>query len=420
MELTIIALALFYVLTPILILHLCHSFPFVNKLGSVIIAYLIGLLIGNIGVLPGMGSFLHEYLLLHPKADGNEIAALLSSGDITDSQFLAFKIYKLRDLLMSITILLAIPLVLFSADVKQWGKMAGKNLMALLTGIFSVVVVVVAGYFIFRGFGMKDLWKVSGMLIGVYTGGTPNLASLKMMLDVDANTYILTHTYDLIIGVAYLSFLMSVGQKLFNKVLPAYPYKQDEVRIRDLDGKDPFWGIFRKAVFVPLLRAYGLAILIFGVAVGLSTLAGEQMTMVVVILAITTLGLLASLLPSVNKIEKTFESGMYLILIFSLVVSSMADVRNFSGITPGLFAYVTMAVFGSLAMQVVLARIFKIDSDTVIITSTAMICSPPFVPVVAGALKNKEIIIPGITMGIIGYVVGNYLGYLVANLLSLF
>lgn len=420
MELTIIALVLFYVLTPILILHLCHRFPFVNKLGSVIIAYLIGLIIGNIGILPGMGTVLHEYMLLHPKAGVEEVNALLAAGSIGPDQLLAFEIYKLRDTLMSITILLAIPLVLFSADVRQWGKMAGKNLIALFTGIVSVVVVVVLGYFIFRGFGMKDLWKVSGLLVGVYTGGTPNLAALKMMLDVDANTYILTHTYDLIIGVAYLSFLMSVGQRLFNKVLPAYPYRQDEVRIRDLDGKDPFWGIFRRSVFVPLLKAYGLAILIFGIAVGLSTLVADSMMMVVVILSITTLGLAASFLPSINKIEKTFESGMYLILIFSLVVSSMADVRHFSGITPGLFAYVTMAVFGSLAMQVLLARFFKIDSDTVIITSTAMICSPPFVPVVAGALKNKDIIIPGITMGIIGYVVGNYLGFIIANVLKLF
>lgn len=419
MEITLISLALFYVLTPIIILHLCHRFPFVNKLGSVIIAYLIGLLLGNIGLLPGMGTVLNEYMLLHPKASEQEIAALLAAGDISADQFLAFKIYKLRDLLMSITILLAIPLILFSADMRQWGKMAGKNLVALLTGIASVVVVVVAGFFIFRGFGMHDLWKVSGMLVGVYTGGTPNLASLKMMLDVDANTYILTHTYDLIIGVAYLSFLMSIGQRLFNKFLPAYPYRQDDVRIRDLDGKDPFWGIFRRPVFVPLLKAYGLALLIFGVAAGLSMLASDHLTMVVVILSITTLGLLASLLPSINRIEKTFESGMYLILIFSLVVASMADIRNFAGITPGLFAYVTMAVFGSLALQLFLARIFKIDSDTVIITSTAMICSPPFVPVVAGALKNKDIIVPGITMGIIGYVVGNYLGYLIAHFLKM-
>jgi uncharacterized membrane protein len=55
-------------------------------------------------------------------------------------------------------------------------------------------------------------------------------------------------------------------------------------------------------------------------------------------------------------------------------------------------------------------KIFKIDTDTYIITSVSAICSPPFVPVVAGALKNKEIILSGLTTGIIGYAIGNYLG----------
>jgi len=42
---------------------------------------------------------------------------------------------------------------------------------------------------------------------------------------------------------------------------------------------------------------------------------------------------------------------------------------------------------------------------------------PPFVPAVAGAIKNKEIIVSGLTVGIIGYAVGNYLGVLVAEFL---
>jgi uncharacterized membrane protein len=418
MELTIIALALFYVLTPIIILHLCHSFPFVNKLGAVIIAYLVGLILGNTGILPGMGTYLNDHMLMFPKTTPDDVEAMLGSGLITKSEFLSFKIYKLRDLLMSITILLAIPLVLFSANVKQWGKMAGKTLLSLIIGFFSVIFVIILGFFIFKDAGMKDLWKISGLLIGVYTGGTPNLASLKMMLDVDANTYILTHTYDLIIGVFYLAFLMTIGQKMFHRFLPKFPIPLEDVKIRDLDGKDPFWGIFQRSVFIPLLKAYGLAIGIFAVGGALSMLVPAHMVMVVVILTITTLGILASLMPSINRIEKTFESGMYLILIFSLVVASMADIRNFSGITPGLFAYITMAVFGSLFMHVLLSKIFKIDADTVMITSTAMICSPPFVPVVAGAIKNKEVILPGITIGIIGYAIGNYLGFLIANLLK--
>jgi len=420
MSSVIILLALFYIFTPLLILHLCHRFPFVNKLGSVIIAYGVGVLAGNLGLLPGMGTYLSDYMLLNPKASIGDVNSLLAEGFIAESDVVAFKIFKLRDTLMSITILLAIPLVLFSSNVRQWSLMAGKTLLSLFVGFFSVVSVVVVGYFVFRGSGMNDLWKIAGMLVGVYTGGTPNLASLKMMLDVDANTYILTHTYDLIIGVLYLGFLMTIGQKIFHRFLPGFPVKSSIESTDDFDGKDPFWGIFRRSIFLPLLKAYGIAFVIFATGIALSILVPDTLVMVVVILTVTTLGILVSMLPAINRIEKTFESGMYLILIFSVVVSSMADIRNFSGITPGLFAYITMAVFGSLIVHVLISKLFKIDADTTMITSTALICSPPFVPVVAGAIKNKDVILPGLTVGIIGYAVGNYLGFVIANVLKLF
>ncbi len=50
--------------------------------------------------------------------------------------------------------------------------------------MFSVVAVVSFGFYLFQNTN-PELWKISGLLVGVYTGGTPNLASLKLMLDVD-------------------------------------------------------------------------------------------------------------------------------------------------------------------------------------------------------------------------------------------
>jgi len=73
-----------------------------------------------------------------------------------------------------------------------------------------------------------------------------------------------------------------------------------------------------------------------------------------------------------------------------------------------------------LVLQTIFSKIFKIDTDTMIVTSTALICSPPFVPVVAGALKNREIVVSGLTVGIVGYAIGNYLGFVVAQILSNF
>jgi len=133
--------------------------------------------------------------------------------------------------------------------------------------------------------------------------------------------------------------------------------------------------------------------------------------MVVVILSITTLAIIGSLIHWLNKIKKTFHLGMYFILIFSLTVASMADLKDMFTIGfLGLFAFVTWAYFGSLFLHLLLSKIFKVNADDYLITTTAFVFSPPFVPVVAAALKNKDVIITGITVGIIGYVVGNYLG----------
>lgn len=414
----LILLALFYVLTPLFILYLTYRSRIADKIGAVIIAYAVGLVLGNIGIIPSPGALLNEVMLTQPKITLQEVESLHASGEITSSDVMAFRVYKLRDLLMTITILLAIPLMLFSTNIQQWKKVAGKTLISMVVGLASVVVVIVAGFFIFQGSGIKDLWKVSGMLIGVYTGGTPNLASIKMALDVDAETYILTHTYDLIVGVFYLAFLISVGQKVFLKFLPKFPAlaaanNQGDEKTK----KEPFFGPLRREKLLPLLKAFGVAIIIFGVAVGLSELVPDSAVMTVVILGITTLGILASLIPGINRIDKTFDAGIFLILIFSIVVASMADIKNLAGISAGLLGYVTLAVFGSLFLHLFFSKVFKIDADTTIITSTAFICSPAFVPVIAGALGNRQIVVSGMTIGIIGYAIGNYLGVTIAYLL---
>jgi uncharacterized membrane protein len=75
---------------------------------------------------------------------------------------------------------------------------------------------------------------------------------------------------------------------------------------------------------------------------------------------------------------------------------------------------VAFVIVFSLLLHSLLARLFKIDADTVIITSTALICSPPFVPLIAGSLNNRRIIVSGLTVGLIGYAIGNYLGMFVA------
>jgi uncharacterized membrane protein len=143
--------------------------------------------------------------------------------------------------------------------------------------------------------------------------------------------------------------------------------------------------------------------------------------MAVMVLSITTIGILASLIKSVNKIKKTFQLGMYLILVFSLTVASTSDLRTMFGKGMlDLILFISWCYFGSLFLHLLLAKIFRIDADNFLITATAFVFSPPFVPLVANALKNKDVIVTGITGGVIGYLLGNYFGFTLAYFLQRF
>lgn len=378
-------LFLFYLIVSLLIVFLCNQFKWMNNVGAILWAYGIGLLIGSLHILP-------------------EEAA------------------KVQSTISDISVPLAIPLLLFSLDFRRWVKLARTTFLSMLTALAGVIIAITIGFFLLRS-DVPDANKVAGMLTGVYTGGTPNMFALKTALGVDNNLFILTQTYDMVICAVFLMLIISVGQRGLHLVLPKFkkagisndadPEFQQEAEF------DSFTGFFQKKNFWPVLGALGVAAVIMAIGVGAMELAPQNSKMVVVILTITTLGLAASFIRKINRIKKSFQLGMFLIVMFSLAIASMADVKMLFSITNNLFFFVLIAVFGSFIIQVALSALLKIDADTTIITSTSMLFSPPFVPVVAGALKNKEVIISGITVGLIGYALGNYLGVSLSYLLGL-
>ncbi|MDP2888694.1 MAG: DUF819 family protein [Bacteroidota bacterium] len=409
-----IALVLFYLLTPILLIYLVHVSKTINKIGAVVMAYIIGLVVGNIGLFPRASAAFKAILEGKQFIPQNEVINFLAEGKITQSDLILNQIGTVQDAIMSIAIPLALPLLLFSLDIKRWLKLAKEAFLSLILGVSSLIIVVVAGYFLFKDH-IPESWKVAGMLCGVYTGGTPNLAAIGTALDVSPNIFVLTHSYDLVLGSICLVFLLTIAQKVFNLILPHFNESHEKIKLKSIvaesEGVDNYLGMLTKKGIIQLSKALGLSILILGLSYAISLLVPKSSQTTVIILSITTFGLILGTIKSISSIDKTFQLGMYFIIVFSLVVSSMADFRSMFQIDfLHLFMYVALTVFGSMIVHVFLSYLFKVDSDTTIITISALTFSPPFIPVVAAALKNKEIIITGITSGILGYAFGNYLG----------
>ena len=419
-----LSLVLFYLLMPILLIYLVHISKTINKIGAVVMAYILGLVVGNIGIFPRASDSLKAVLGGKSFLPHDQLTNYLAEGKIMQSDITVNQIASIQDMIMSVAIPIALPLLLFSLDIKRWLKLAKEGLLSLILGVSSLLIVVVAGYFLFENY-IIDAWKVAGMLVGVYTGGTPNLAAIGTALDVPPNIFILTNTYDMVLGSFCLFFLLTIAQRVFNLILPHFTESHEKVKLKKIieesSGIDNYLGMLTKNGVFQLSKALGLSVLILVTSFGISLLLPKSSQTAVIILLITTLGLLLGTIKSISKIEKTFQLGMYFIIVFSMVVASMADLRSMFQIDfLHLFMYITFAVFGSIIVHVFLSYLFKIDSDTTIITITALTFSPPFVPVVAAALKNKEIIITGITTGIMGYAFGNYLGVGLAYFLKAF
>ncbi len=375
----------FYFLFPAYLLFYSTRFAIINKIGVVVICYAGGLIIGNMNIIP-------------------ETISGLSSD------------------LMGVTILLGIPLVLFSENVVKWAKMAKYTFISLLLGVISVVVLVIVGHYLFRN-AIPEIWKISGMMIGVYTGGTPNLAAIARGLGVEEELYIMTHTAELVIGAIILLFLLTGAKPFFGLFLRPYRHqdKQDQPHLEVADFES-YEGFFKRKNLSGILKAFGVALVIFGIGYGTTFLFHGDAKDTAAVLTVTTLGILASLVPGINRIRSSFQLGMYFIYVFCVIVASKADIIALFSVEniqllSNLLLYIAIVIVGSLILHAILSWIFRINVDDYIITSTALSNSPPFVPVVAAALKNKEVVVPGMIIGVIGYAIGNYLGVAIAYLL---
>ena len=375
-----------YCLVPAVVIWLCRKYSWLGKLGPIMVLYAIGMLIGN--------------LPYHPA----EMATL-------------------QDLLPNIAVPLAIPMMLFGCTFSR--KELRLQVKLCASGFFAAGLAIVIGY-LFFGRHVEQGAQIGGIMSGMYTGGMVNAAALQAIFRIDSENYILMSSYDIVISFLYLVFLLSVGIPMFRRLYGEGKKEisqsdQEEIeRQMEKANENPYRKLRTREGMRQLGKTLLLTIAIVGVSAGVAVLLPEGLFMVVFILLITTLGVVASFFPKVRALDISYDVGMYLIYIFSIAIASMADFSNLQvegGVN--LLIFLTVAVFGSLAIHAIICRLLRIDADSMMVSSVSFINSPPFVPMTSAALRNKNALVTGLAAGIVGYALGNHFGVLMAKLLSL-
>ena len=325
-----------------------------------------------------------------------------------------------------VLVALSIPLILFSIDLRSVKKLTRSTAIGYALCIASVIVVALGMFFATRSFFPGA--DFSAMIVGLYTGGTPNMNAIGAAMGAERNILSAANVSDTIVGGIYFLLLISVAPRIYRALLPGKqtaavpsepPAEDAETKIDDYAfGFSPK----EKKRLFRLVGAFFLAVACLGFGVLLEVLiegtVGENL--LYILLSVSVLGVALSFVKPVREIRGGYTLGMYLVLMFSLALSMSIDWSVFlSDILPAL-AFFACAQVCTILLHILLCKICGVDGDTAIVTSTAGVYGPPFIAPVAKAAGRRDLIAPGVICGALGLAVGTLLGIGVGQLLLLF
>ncbi|HPE77424.1 MAG TPA: DUF819 family protein [Draconibacterium sp.] len=312
----------------------------------------------------------------------------------------------------------AIPLMLFSSNLVKIITESGRLLIAYIIGAIGIVL----GCFL--AFNLIDLGEGSGNTAGVIAatliGGSVNFVATAEILNFSTNPLftatVAIDNFAANIYVLLLFFVPTIGflSRFFKKQrIEAVAENSTEII---QETKSPVT-LERIAVSATI------AVLVAGAGTVLSPLIEQVIhtKLNLSILLITILAVVvANLFPkSLKKLEETaFTLGLWMMYIFLAVIGAASNLQDMLHVGLPVLGFYLIIMFFHFFFLLFLAKLFKLDVYEVIVSSAANIMGPSVAAPMAASLGQKKMVTPAILVGILGYVIGTFIGVSIAMYLS--
>ena len=324
---------------------------------------------------------------------------------------------ELYGVIQTYCIPLSTSLYLLNVDFKKIVKMSKQPLMSIGSAVFSVCLVTIVFGSIFAG-QIDEGWKVAGMFVGTYTGGSSNLTAIATGLNASGSTIAAANAADYVVGMPTMVLMFAApalmkNSKKFQKFWP-YSFTQEELEgdgsHQELMGTEE-WSIKDIAILMAISTT------VVAVSTKLSTFMSADFASAGRILLISTLSILVAQIPAVRRVKGAMNLGLFFVMLFLAVVGISVNIKGFLGsaFTITLFCFCVIA--GSLILHLAVTRLLKIRYEYVLLGIVGAIADGTTSALVASGAKWKSLISIGMLMGIIGAVCGNYVGIAVAYII---
>ena len=350
-----------------------------RSLGAALVGILLAMLLSNIGILPGTSP---------------------------TYQFL-----------MGTGVNIAIALILLSVDLGSVVKAGSGMLAAFGIGALGTAVGAITGGLLLSGLVGPETWKLAGQFTGTYTGGGANFAALGRAFETSADLFSAATAADVIVTAVWMVACLAVP------VLLGKP-KQGQGRGQDTPAAGPSSAegqltlertLQSSVKPVSLGDTAALVAIAMGAVWGADQLAG--LLPIHEVLWLTTIVLILAQVPAVKALTGSALFGNYLLLLFLASNGARSVIANLVAMGPPVFYYaiITVALHGVVIFGI--GRLARLDLATLAVASQANVGGAASAIALAGARGYTDQLVPGVAVGLLGYAVGNYLGFVVAAMM---
>ena len=307
----------------------------------------------------------------------------------------------------------AIPLLLFKADIRRILAEAGPMLIAFFIGVAGATAGAITGFYPLR-LG-EQAPELAGVFTATYTGGSMNFVAVSKAVGFDASSqYAAAMAADNLVGTPYLLVLVMIPalawvRRWFPSEIMDQARREEQTHQADLEH-DPL-NLLHMSVGLTLSLA------ICAVGYWVAGLLGVSRFGILFITALAVL--IANLAPSrMAKLQGDFALGTFFMYLFFVTIGASANLLALAGDAMVLVPFAIIIIASHLLFLMVGTKLFKIDLAEALVASNACIMGPATAAAIAAGQGWRHLVTPGVLVGVLGYVIANFLGVAITGILG--
>ena len=304
----------------------------------------------------------------------------------------------------------AIAELLLAVELRSVLPDARRLLLPFITAVAGTLAAVLLVGLLLSGWLGQSWISLAGLFGATFTGGSLNFVSVARSLEIPPSLLLIATAADHVAFTAWFVVSLLIGRGGRQQ----RPIEASEANSSASTPINAFALPSFQAVMIGLLWGGGVLLISEGLG-GFLILLGVD---VPPILVLTTVALIAAQLPRSDSRSACYGLGLVLIQPFFAVIglsSSLGDLFG-DGLPVLLYAGLVVLVQAIVVLQA--RRWFRWPLAESLVASQAAVGGPSTALALAGSLERPNLVLPSVAMGLLGYLLGTYVGLAVSALLN--